>query len=176
MNETVAYLAGTTEESLNFDAGRDVVLPLDPTRRFKSYLVQDPEKKSSDLQNPPENSDALVVVSPQQLGNWTIKANGSEAEGASLGFSLNPPVSETTFVPLEKADLDRLIGEKKYELADKPSELDPLVARIRIGRELFPWLMLLILIIVSLEGILANRFYRESGANSDAPALARQPA
>ncbi len=176
MPQTVAYLSGTTEETLNFDAGNNVVLPLDPTLRFKNYLVQDPEKKSSDRLSPPENSDALEVISPQQLGNWSIKASGSEGNGSVLGFSLNPPVSETTFVPLEKADLDRLIGEKKYELADTPSELKGIVDKIRIGRELFPWLMLLILVIVALEGILANRFYREAGANSAAPAVARQPA
>ena len=45
---------------------------------------------------------------------------------------------------------------------EKPEDVRSVVSSIRIGRELFPWLMLLILIVVTLEGVLANRFYRES--------------
>ena len=37
-----------------------------------------------------------------------------------------------------------------------------MVKGIRVGRELFPWIMMLILVVVTLEGLLANRFYRET--------------
>jgi hypothetical protein len=32
----------------------------------------------------------------------------------------------------------------------------------RVGRELFPWLIIVIMMVVTAENLLANRFYRES--------------
>jgi len=176
MNQSVSYLSGTTEEVLNFEAGKNVVLPLDPTRLYKNYIVQDPERKSTERLSPLQNSDALVVEAPQQIGNWAVSASGTGAQGSVsvTGFSLNPPVSETEFVALEAADLDRLFGEKAYALADDVSKFDQVLVDIRIGRELFPWIMMLIMVVVAVEGVLANRFYRESGAGQGA--AVKQPA
>jgi hypothetical protein len=42
----------------------------------------------------------------------------------------------------------------------------------RLGRELFPLLMLLILLVVTTENILANTFYRERTAPRSQPAPA----
>ena len=169
MNQSVAYLSGTTEESLTFEAGKNVVLPIDPTRRFKNYIVQDPAKKTSDRLTPPANSDTLVVDTPQQLGNWTVSASGTEGNAQVIGFSLNPPVAETQFVPLETADLNRLLGGKdRFVLAGDAKELDRAIKIGRVGHELFPWLMLLIMVVVTLESVLANRFYRETGTGAGA--------
>jgi hypothetical protein len=163
MEQTAAYLSGTNEESLTFEAGNEVVLPIDPTRRHTNYIVQDPDKKTSDRLSPPATSDALVIAA-QSVGNWTVKASAADGTAEQLGFSLNPPVSETQFIPLETADLDKLFGGKKgYALVDHPDELVRMVNIGRVGRELFPWLMILIMIVVTIESVLANRFYRESG-------------
>ena len=43
MTQTVPYLAGTSSEELIYEAGQDVLLPIDPARRFKNYIVQDPD-------------------------------------------------------------------------------------------------------------------------------------
>ena len=59
MNQTVPYLAGTSSEQLIYEAGQDVMLPIDPTRRFKNYIVQGPDARSSDRLSPPATSDAL---------------------------------------------------------------------------------------------------------------------
>ena len=52
MNQTVSYLSGAGDDGLTFEAGRDVVLPIDPTRRFKNYVVYDPEAKPSERLSP----------------------------------------------------------------------------------------------------------------------------
>jgi hypothetical protein len=163
MLSTVSYLTGSTGETLNFEAGKDVDLPLDPTRRFKSYYVEAPDRKGGEMLNPSASSDTLVVVAPQFLGNWTIRATSSEGKEGKSGFSLNPPLSETVFAPLSEADLISLFGAKdRYALADDPESLDRAIQTTRIGREIFPWLIMLIMIVVSLEGVMANRFYREA--------------
>ena len=52
MNQTVPYLAGTVERAADFEAGQDVVLPIDPTRRFKNYVVQGPDGKTTEPAQP----------------------------------------------------------------------------------------------------------------------------
>jgi hypothetical protein len=160
--QTVPFLAGTSNEQLIYEAGQDVVLPIDPTRRFKNYIVQGPDSRPSDRLSPPATNDALVIVAPQGIGQWSVMAAGDDGAKATLGFSVNPPQSESHFSPLEKRDLDALFGKAKYRLADDPGSLDKVTQEVRIGHEIFPWLMGLILILVTAEGLLANRFHRES--------------
>jgi hypothetical protein len=79
-----------------------------------------------------------------------------------MGFSLNPPRSESKFEPLEKTDLDVIFGKDGYLLAEDAQSQAEKVGRAIRGYEVFPWLMFLILIVVTLENFLANTFYKES--------------
>ena len=125
MNQTVAYLSGTVEEGLVFDAGQDVVLPIDPTRRLKDYVVQDPKGKAAESLSPPAGSDSLVDLGPAAARQLVGEGVGDRGGGEVIGFSVNPPVSETQFVPLETADLNRLFpGKDRYALADDPKSLE----------------------------------------------------
>jgi hypothetical protein len=165
--QTVPYMAGTTGERLNYEAGQDAILPIDPTRRFKNYVVEGVDAKTSDRHSPPATSDALVVVSPA-IGRWRVTASGSNGEKAAMGFSVNPPVSEMQLTRLESAELEQLFGKDGYALADDLDSLTRATIRSRVGFELFPWLMALILLLVTAENFLANKFYREAGQRAAA--------
>jgi hypothetical protein len=163
MNQAVPYLAGTSSEQLIYEAGQDVTLPIDPARRFKNYIVQGPDARSSDRLSPPATNPTLEIVAPQQIGNWTVNASGGEdGAKATLGFSVNPPLSESQFTALSEPDLDRLFDKAKHALVGDPQTLSREVDKIRVGREMYPWLMVLILFLVTAENLLANRFYRET--------------
>jgi hypothetical protein len=147
---------------LTYEAGQDVVLPIDPARRFKNYTIQGPDARSTDRQSPPATNDALVIVAPQQIGQWKVTASNEDGTRANLGFSVNPPLSETQFTPLVKRDLDALFAKAKYALARDRQSSEEVITTGRIGHEIFPWMMALILVLVTAENFLANRFYRES--------------
>ena len=87
-------------------------------------------------------------------------ADGDRAE--HMGFSLNPPLGETQFTLLEKPDLDTVFGKDGYVFAEDAGKLKDAEATSRYGHEIFPFLMFLILIVVTLENLLANTFYREA--------------
>jgi hypothetical protein len=89
-----------------------------------------------------------------------------------LGFSVNPPRSESALTTLDRKDLDALFGGGKeaYHLADDPESLRKVITVGRLGRELFPLIMLLILLVVTVENALANTFYRERTARTAVPA------
>jgi len=56
-------------------------------------------------------------------------------------------------------DLDLLLGADRYQVARDLEELERRVGDMRIGREVFPMLLVLLLIVFCCEHLVANRFY-----------------
>ena len=163
MLETVGYLSGTSSERLNYEAGEDAVLSIDPTRRSANYKVQGPKPEETESPSVPPNSEKLVIPSPQSMGNWRVDGQAPDGSKVVMGFSVNVPESESTVVPLEEKDLNAIFGAKdNVNLADDAASLKRIVEDVHVGHEIFPWLMFLILIIVTLENLLANKFHRET--------------
>jgi len=158
MKQTVPYLAGVSGEQLNFEVGQDAVIPIDPTHQLKNFVVQNDSDQSTETVNPP--SDALVVVSPP-IGQWTISATKPDGEKAQMGYSVNAPASEMTYQAIGTKEFDALFGKDQYKLAVDTESLQREVTLQRVGVEIFPWLMLFILLLITLENLLANRFHRE---------------
>jgi hypothetical protein len=61
---------------------------------------------------------------------------------------------------LSPQELDAQLGADRYRLARSTDELAPGVGEARLGREFYPALWLLFGLILALEQVLANRFYR----------------
>jgi hypothetical protein len=165
MNATVPYLSGASGEKLTYEAGEDIRLPLDPGHRYSSYTVQPRGGKPTDKLSEPVAGASLVIQAPPTVGHWEVLATGPSPDSVParrMGFSVNPPGSESVFSVLDTKDLDGLFGGKdRYNLADDPESLRKVITVGRLGRELFPLLMLLILLVVTAENVLANTFYRD---------------
>jgi hypothetical protein len=168
MYQTPPYMAGLAGEKLNYEAGEDVIIPIDPSKKFTNFVVQGPDKKTSQQLSPQVSTPTLVIQTPQALGQWNVVASGPGRTPETLGFSINPPVAETQVKALEKRDLDALFGKLPYALSDdtnidREKAISEIVNINRVGREMFPWIMALILLVFTAENFLANRFYRERG-------------
>ena len=161
MYQTVPYLAGATNEQLNFEAGENVLLKLEPTARYTSFLLTGPDPKSKPRLVPSPSNEFLEVVEPPDVGIWSVKATSADNRVTMLGFSVNAPRSESKFEPLQKPDLDTIFGKDGYFLVEDVQTLKAKETFARLGYEIFPWLMFLILIVVTLENFLANTFYKE---------------
>ena len=161
--QTIPYLAGTAGERLNYPAGDDAILAVDPARRSANYTVQGPDPKvAPDRLSSSSNSDTITISSPQKEGQWRVEGVGADGGKTRLGFSVNVPESEASIVALKPNDLDGLFGGKdNYKLADSAEGLRDAIDKGRIGVEIFPWLMFLILALVTAESILANKFHRD---------------
>jgi hypothetical protein len=161
MYQTVPYLAGATNPQLNFEGGENVLLKLAPTARYTSFLLTGPDPKSKPRLVPSPSNEFLEVVEPPDIGIWWVKANSTDNRVTMLGFSVNAPRSESKFEPLQKPDLDTIFGKDGYFLVEDVQTLKAKETFARLGYEIFPWLMFLILIVVTLENFLANTFYKE---------------
>ena len=165
MDQTVPYLAGLAGDRLNFDAGETVSLPIDAGRRFANYVVKGPASARSDPLTPAANASSLEIDPPQAFGQWDVVASSPDGATSNLGFSVNPAPGESELAPLDRKVLDAMFeGKDRYQLAANLDELKHVVSTSRIGHEVFPWLMLLILALVTAENYLANKFHRERSA------------
>jgi hypothetical protein len=150
------------------EAGESVTLPLSPNTQYTDFHALPPGEADAIRLNSPTGGGPLVVpamtmVGPGRdpTGHWTITASRSGGKADTLGFSVNPPTDETQLEALSTDDLDAAFGKGKYELAGDSRELKEKVTIRHVGREIFPYLMLIILVLVTLENALANTFYKE---------------
>ncbi|HEX8202401.1 MAG TPA: BatA domain-containing protein [Isosphaeraceae bacterium] len=165
--QTVPYVAGSAGRRLNFEAGEDVFLPIEPGRTALTYAVVAPDGKPTGRLSPTAREATLIIEAPPTPGHWSVTASDPGRRAGSLGFSINPRADEARLTPLEPRDLDALFGTDGYKLADDPRSLQAAIATTRIGHEIFPWIMAMILALLTAENLLANRFHREqSGARS----------
>ncbi|WP_435005738.1 BatA domain-containing protein [Tundrisphaera lichenicola] len=161
--QTVPYLAGTAGERLNYEAGEDAVITIDPARKASTYTVQGPEEELTQRLSAPTATDTLLIPTPSKEGQWEVKGTGPDGSKMKMGFSVNVPSVEAQVVELKPNDLDGLFGGKDYyKIALDAASLDREQAIGRYGLELFPWFMLLILALVTAENLLANKFHRDT--------------
>jgi hypothetical protein len=160
MDQMFSYLAGSAEGKLNYLAGETAVLPLGTEQDLSTYLLTTP-RGDSFRQSVDDKQHAIIVTSTDRLGNYRIKAGG-ESQGLDRGFSVNLPAAASNLARLDEAKLKDVFGETEFRLAHSREEIDRDVSAGRVGQELFPYLIVLIAVILGCEQLLANRFYKES--------------
>ena len=93
-------------------------------------------------------------------GNYRVQAGGDE-QGIDLGFSVNLPTQVSDLARVGDEDLKAVFGDTTFRLARNRDEIDRSVNAGRVGQELFPYLIVLLVLILALEQVLANRFYQD---------------
>ncbi len=164
MDQTVPYLAGASSESAQLRSrARMCLLKLEPTARFTKFLVTGPDPKTKPRLVPrPATIFSRSSIRPD-LGIWSVKATAADNRTIDDGVQLSMfPEGESKFDPIETQDLDTIFGKDNYKLAEDVQTLEKIVTIGRLGHEMFPWLMFLILIVVTLENFLANTFYKQA--------------
>ena len=107
-----------------------------------------------------EKQNALIVTSTEMPGNYQLRAGGGE-QGVRLGFSANLPAEVSQLEPASADDLKAVFGDMPFRLAHNRDEIDRSVSAGRVGQELFPFLMVMLVLALALEQVLANRFYQD---------------
>lgn len=84
------------------------------------------------------------------------------SDGQNRGFSVNLDPSSTLVERVAAERLREILGDR-YTFAREPSDIYRGINRARIGRELFPFLLLCVVGILSAEHLLSNLFYPAGG-------------
>jgi len=163
VDQMTSYLTGSADQHLNYPAGQTAVLRLDAAAERQGFLLTAPG--GLQLPIPADlNRRELTVTATDQVGNYRLQAGGGRAgaEGpVNLGFSVNYAPAQTMLERLTDAELAATFGPVKHRLARTREQIDRDVSLGRVGRELFPSIILIVALVLGLEWLVANRFYRE---------------
>jgi len=88
---------------------------------------------------------------------------GGDVSGVDRGLCVNLSPQATRLERLPRERLREFFGDAAFRLVRDQSQLDREVTSGRVGRELFPILILLFAMVLGMEQFFANRFYREEG-------------
>jgi len=159
MNGLTSYLAGR-DEALNYFSQETAVVRLDPAKRFETYLVvrrdgdDPPLRIAADLKR-----NLLSVPITDRPGNYLVQAGGTE-EGVSRGFSVNLPAGSDAIRRLDESQQTAIFGDAPHDVTRSFDQLRREANPDRSGRELFPILISVVAVVLGMEQVLANRFYR----------------
>jgi len=159
-HQIVLYMVGSGDQRLNYQAGQTALLRLDPDDRYARYLLRAPGglnfRVSADLKR-----RVLRIGSTEQVGNYRVEAGGQA--GVDRGFSVNLAPRQTDLRRLGEEELAEVFGPCDYRIARTRDQIERDQQHGRVGRELFPLLILHLVAILAGEHAMANRFYREEG-------------
>lgn len=146
------YLASPSSQAWNHDLGEIVEIPIEQADIETTWQLFTPQL---DWQNVRSDEGKLVVAATQQAGHYRLRFDQEQ----TTGFSTNLDPDATNIKRLEVARLDEVLGEDGYTLARGTEEINRGIGRARIGRELFPFLMLCVVGVLAMEHLISNRFY-----------------
>jgi hypothetical protein len=158
VNRMASYLAGGSNEQLNYFAGQTAVLQLDPDAKRSNYLLTGPGGMSMPLSADVERHRLAITVA-ERPGNYRVQAGGRE-EGFDRGLSINLAPEQTQLERLRKNELAEIFGSYKIRIAQTKEQIDRNISMGRVGRELYTPLILALVVFLALESLIANRFYR----------------
>lgn len=156
-DQIVHYLSGRSQSVVNYQAGAEVLVPLDRSIALRNYLL----RKPGGVQLPgevPNDTSLLRLSEIDSVGHYEVVA-ADPAQDFRSGFSVNLPVGESDFKRLNEADLALMLGEDRYAIAENTESLTRTVNTGRMGMEVFPLILGLVIVIFCLELICANQFY-----------------
>ncbi len=152
------YLSGAHDDLLNYQAGQNVVMRLAVPQQTNNYVLRLPTGESLRQSLAAASNDALITAT-SELGNYRLQAGGKQAV-LDRGFSVNAAseISEVQRIPF--AEIQQALGKDRVQFAQTTDEIEIKVGLGRVGRELFPWLIGAVALVLGAEHLLANRFYR----------------
>lgn len=166
VGELARYLAGDEDAvQLNFILGKDEPkVPLPVLAAHPYYLLRGPdmlEKIKAD------EGRWLTFKQPFQPGNFSVEGEAKDNR-FQAGFSVNISAEESDLSRVPITDIEAVLGADGVLPAHRQAEMkDILRDHWTEPVELFPSLMVLLLFVLAVENLLANKFYRK---DNQAPA------
>lgn len=164
-NLVVRYLAGdTADANFNFLAGQTVTVPLPKggVGKGAKVVIDNPNLVGSDAVVEAGDRQTELRLGPprtDQPGNFVLSVGSANWRD---GFSLNVPADESTLEKVSVETIEDLTGQNSVVPVDKNLSLwDALTRVMNQPIDLFPWLLIAVLLLLAVEGLVANRFYRK---------------
>lgn len=152
---TVQYLATQNKHPLNYNVGATAVLENNPKEFPKAYELLQPNGEVIRVE---ADDDALQYTYTQQPGQYRLR--GVRARGPLVrGFSVNIDRDELSLDKVNRLDLEAGIGKDQLLIAKNKEDVQSSIGEGRYGRDLSPFLWVILAMMVMAEQTMSSRFY-----------------
>ena len=155
LDQMTKFLSQAKAVTWNHTAGSDVSVALPETPVIERYLLRKPSREQLPGDVPPKATN-LVLRELTELGNYRVISMEPKIE---RGFSINADPAESKLARLRDADLKEMLPEDRFSVAKSVESLDRKVRDGRIGREIYPLVVLFLAFVFVSEQLVANLFY-----------------
>jgi hypothetical protein len=158
-DKLLQHVTGANDLKRNFQAGEAVELPVPVSQRFEQFLLLRPGGRQTRDTLPVDQSSVLLTdaVDP---GHYLLKPFESRSP-YQAAFAVNFDDEETDLTRITDESLFQMLGKERVSIVHNVSELQRAVRAGRLGVELFPFLMGLLILVFCAEHLMANFFYDE---------------
>jgi hypothetical protein len=167
------YLAGESAvPELNFRCGQTPFAAV-PAPREPPYTLAHPAMAGVERNLKIPETGPVLAPQAAAPGNYLVR-DGKDRPVAGFSLNVDPRESDLGRVPAE--ELNAVLGKDAVLPVGRSASLaDALAATRPPPVELLPYLMMLLLVVLTLESLLANRFYRQPASEAPGkPVLLRQ--
>jgi hypothetical protein len=173
VNHAVGYLAGDTDAvNLNYICGQTIIVNLPESSKGTLCTLQGTPGVSTSESNLPRPSDEVKLIIPDAKtgtpGNFWV----TDDKGVRIGdYSLNSRSEESLLEPVPVEQIEKILGPGSVVPVGHDRSLrEALQGHWNQPLDLLPWLLIAVLLVLAVENLLANRFYRrETPTNPDNP-------
>jgi hypothetical protein len=155
VTEATKYLAGNPDNvNLNVLSGEMVMVDIPGAPRYPEYVL----RRDGAYDKFPVGEQQTSVPTRQTVpGNYVVEGGGK----VLAGFSVNLPADESNLARVPPEEIQALMGLDAVVPIDRRANIrDALQGHWSQPIELFPFLMILLLLVLAVENLLSNKFYR----------------
>ncbi|MDP6445340.1 MAG: hypothetical protein QF805_16190, partial [Pirellulaceae bacterium] len=163
-NTIAQRLAASGDIKLNYLAGEPATLPNHSLRDPAKYQLFAP---GADPQELAARESQVSVVFTETPGAYRLK--GFRGGPIVRGFAVNYRADTADLARLDVKQLDGVFGEDRWSLVEQMTEIERAQGAQRVGREFYPLLMVVLVMLLGMEHLLANRFYNSPPAARSVP-------
>ena len=146
------YLVQEQETRLNYAVGEEASLKIESNRTPKRFQLFTPK---GDWQEVSAAGRDVHVSFTEQPGTYRLKSDDQQ-----LGFSTNLSTDVSNLTRIGAGKLDKLFGAEQYRIAKSEDEIQRDIGEARVGREFYPILVIIFIVVLGMENLLSNRFYK----------------
>ena len=165
VDEVMQYLTGAADEQRNFVVGDPVEITVPAADRFNRYAVARPRLRLTEGTLPFDEPSALLT-DIDEAGHYQLRST-DEGNRFHRDFAVNDLDEENNLTVVSEEVLDTILGSGRYSRVTDPEQLDRAVNVGRLGVEVFPVLMGLLIVLFCGEHLMANFFYDDEPVPSD---------
>ena len=159
IDKILMHLTGASSTKSNYIAGESVVIPVPPSQRFDQYLLRRPGLRQTRGELSADES-SVVLTDASDPGHYLLKPFEAHSP-FQAAFAVNIRDEESNLEKIRDDQLQAILPTSNVAIVHDALELQRAVRMGRLGIEVFPVLMGLLILLFCAEHLMANYFYDE---------------